>query len=838
MVKSNGGTSSVKTKRMEGFTDHLTFAACEWFLIFILLLDSLLSYIVKKFASYCKLQLPCLLCSRLDNILDGEKPEFYHNLFCSNHKSEISSMMLCHIHGKLADGHKMCDDCLLSLNKNSKRNTKTHRLLAGKFGVVIGGSGYSSSSLSRDLFTRPKGTRTCSCCGKLWKLEQNGFRSVQLKSPGRAVLKPYIPLPHPPRQSRLNHRDNMKKIRDKTSESEGKRSFHSSSHVGYSVLRLTSDSESEFQFSDDDDIGSVFHEKVKAENDIIAQNTSSPPPTKCTTSDSNPTTTNTSPRKQVEEINRPQASQNSSSYMPELISLEEISPSHISVNVSDSEQALEDCKANDHSDNSLPAHLSELMTSDGNHILAGESSEKSVDVTQAHDTQHASEIDLIVCDSAPISPTQENSINISKSFITNKEREVPSSVTEQPSSKEINEVKEEQEPSPSSKSSSPHEYNMSSVAPINHVLSPEIHTEATESGLPSLNGSNVTEIKGESIIDQLKRQIEYDKKCMDDLQKELEEERNASAIATNEAMSMITRLQEEKAALQMEALQYLRMMEEQAEYDNEEFEKVNDLLTEKEKEVQDLEAELEYYRLNSNFTDEPIVHSIHDESRDSKGENVMAQNIRLHNITDTVNNFPNSKSSEVSKSSDEIMAGETSILEFEEEKQYISQCLECLEKKLEQISSNKFSSQVPNVGPENPEISKLNQQEGSNSEGTHLDDHVETDLSQKNQMPNGSYNDKDDSTASDIDDCSLSIENNESTYVEPTKASKTRREVDLVALENEIADLHDRLEALEFDHDFIEHITNSLQNGNDGKKFIQDIAHQLRELRKIGMRSR
>lgn len=188
-----GGISFVKSKRREGFTENLTFVACEWFLIFLLLVDSLLSYLVKKFASYCKLQLPCLLCSRLDHILDGEKPEFYHSLLCSDHKSEISSMMLCHTHGKLADGHRMCDDCLLSLTKNGKRNTKTHRLLSGKFGVVIGGSGYQNTPLSRDLFSRPKGSRPCSCCGKLWKLEQNGFRSIQLKSPGRSVVKPYIP---------------------------------------------------------------------------------------------------------------------------------------------------------------------------------------------------------------------------------------------------------------------------------------------------------------------------------------------------------------------------------------------------------------------------------------------------------------------------------------------------------------------------------------------------------------------------------------------------------------------------------------------------------------------
>ena len=46
-------------------------------------------------------------------------------------------------------------------------------------------------------------------------------------------------------------------------------------------------------------------------------------------------------------------------------------------------------------------------------------------------------------------------------------------------------------------------------------------------------------------------------------------ERSASTIAANQTMAMITRLQEEKAAMQMEAPQYQRMMEEQSEYDQE-----------------------------------------------------------------------------------------------------------------------------------------------------------------------------------------------------------------------------------------------------------------------------
>ncbi|GAB2215165.1 hypothetical protein Droror1_Dr00019544 [Drosera rotundifolia] len=78
--------------------------------------------------------------------------------------------------------------------------------------------------------------------------------------------------------------------------------------------------------------------------------------------------------------------------------------------------------------------------------------------------------------------------------------------------------------------------------------------------------SIVSEIEGESELDRLKQQSEHDRKLMTDVCKELEEERNASADAVNQAMAMITRLQEEKAAVQIETLKDIRMMEEQVEF--------------------------------------------------------------------------------------------------------------------------------------------------------------------------------------------------------------------------------------------------------------------------------
>lgn len=119
-------------------------------------------------------------------------------------------------------------------------------------------------------------------------------------------------------------------------------------------------------------------------------------------------------------------------------------------------------------------------------------------------------------------------------------------------------------------------------------LQRRISLERNESNI-SLDGSIVSEIDGESVVDRLRRQVEHDKKLMGALYKELEEERNASAVATNQAMAMITRLQEEKAELYTEALQYLRMMEEQAEYNSEALQNANDLIEEKDKQIQDLE---------------------------------------------------------------------------------------------------------------------------------------------------------------------------------------------------------------------------------------------------------
>ena len=102
--------------------------------------------------------------------------------------------------------------------------------------------------------------------------------------------------------------------------------------------------------------------------------------------------------------------------------------------------------------------------------------------------------------------------------------------------------------------------------------------------------------EGDCIVHHYKRQVRADRRMLMVLYQELNEERSASAVAANNSMAMITRLQAEKASIEMEALQYHRMMEEQAEYDQEAIQILKDMLIQKEKDINNMEIELESYR--------------------------------------------------------------------------------------------------------------------------------------------------------------------------------------------------------------------------------------------------
>lgn len=321
---------------------------------------------------------------------------------------------------------------------------------------------------------------------------------------------------------------------------------------------------------------------------------------------------------------------------------------------------------------------------------------------------------------------------------------------------------------------SPRAYGRGDELVVQNITN-RLSLERNASGLESLDGSIVSEMEGESTIDRLRRQIDLDRKSIHLLCRELEEERNASAIAASQALAMITKLQDEKAAMQMEASHYQRMMEEQAEYDSEAVAKANELLTEREQLIEELEVELENYRRQYGGG-----------STERRGNRVS---FKQENRDTTMLDGGGLEDPLIN-----TQQGINSLVSLEEERAYIATGLRKLEQKLQFYSNNSVSVELPSPD-------------------------VKDDLSDKVYV---------------TEDFSLHCQES-SMESKEAGSSTTSGEVDLVAVQEEIAKLNRRLKTLEGDRSFLEHSINSLRNGDEGLMFIQEIACNLRELRAIAI---
>ncbi|XWS73122.1 hypothetical protein CRYUN_Cryun02cG0098200 [Craigia yunnanensis] len=100
----------------------------------------------------------------------------------------------------------------------------------------------------------------------------------------------------------------------------------------------------------------------------------------------------------------------------------------------------------------------------------------------------------------------------------------------------------------------------------------------------------------ETDITVLKETLRSQQQLLQKLYAELDVEREASATATNEALSMILRLQGEKAAVKMEASQYKRLAEEKIGHTEESLAIFEDLMYQKEMEISSLEYQIQAYK--------------------------------------------------------------------------------------------------------------------------------------------------------------------------------------------------------------------------------------------------
>lgn len=114
--------------------------------------------------------------------------------------------------------------------------------------------------------------------------------------------------------------------------------------------------------------------------------------------------------------------------------------------------------------------------------------------------------------------------------------------------------------------------------------------------IPGLSIPDVARVDIGNECAVLREMVSSQQQTIQDLSDELDEERNAASSAANEAMSMILRLQNEKAEVQMEARQFKRFSEERMAHDQQEIMELEDCLYQREETIQALTCEVHAYK--------------------------------------------------------------------------------------------------------------------------------------------------------------------------------------------------------------------------------------------------
>ncbi|KAL6660075.1 hypothetical protein ACP70R_002197 [Stipagrostis hirtigluma subsp. patula] len=742
------------------FWPVLRHALSECFLIIMLFVTAVVSYMATRFARMCRLRSPCMLCSRLDRFLLG-KDWFSEELVCAAHRLEIARLSYCQNHNKLADSDDLCERCLHSCTA-----------LAGNPGNL------TNVSLREKVNPRHRSRhrQLCSCCSVPFKKTRNVHRVSNIAS-ARAPD------------------DDKGKERGIAMASVGHSSDDVSDHSpdgGYRKLKAGQNSESGIRISDDGDDGNALpHEAREQVKDISRHDVhmkqmpinTNPlvPVNTARRTDNQPSSAKVGNAAEssdrvighgLDEINWSLNSSDNnidmqSKAMPEqvcaeipkektfLVGIEEVSDSFEGVSGSPDEEATRGfaASANAGTSSSTDAHVNRnnsMKNASGSRGYL--KSPRLSEIISARDSN---------------SKTHEEVKTFLSQLSSVRGFDGPwSETTTSPRlGTQIDEYRQ---------------YDANGMAPF---------LERNNSNMEPFDANAASEDEGESSLERMKQQAELNKKKMSILYKELEAERSASAVAASEAMAMINRLQEEKASMHMEALQYLRMMEEQADHDQEAIDKLNDLLTEREKEILDLEAELEG---RSRLHDEPF-----DVGKFGAPDGAMAFGVL--DGSDFMRN---------------------TMFDFEDEKAKILESLRRLEETLGMSSINR-----PDLGGINDNLQNgpLRDHPGGNSQ------HIENSELGNSPLPQEHLNGE--SVSSQHNDENQSVENQK-----PFASCSHLDDEEIrsmTSVKHEVTLLNTRFKALEADQNFLKQILSSLNCSSDGVYCVQEITSHLRELRRI-----
>ncbi|XP_042020919.1 myosin-binding protein 2-like [Salvia splendens] len=922
----------------------LIYAVLEWILIFLLLLNSLFSYMIIKFAEFFGLKPPCLWCTRIDHVLDPAKGgrNMHRDLLCEVHCKEISRLGYCSNHRKLVESEDMCEDCLSSRPEveGSARNLAVFPWVKG-FGVMQRGVETVGENCGVSL--------NCSCCGVC--LDDGG------KYSSYALLKTSSldDLESAQKENLIIDDDRVREVFDDSTE---KILDSAADFGGVEKVENIGDSEAnedvekeagcvsenfvEAKFLEigEDVVLEVEKEKetVEEEKSIVIMKDKSVQV--CVEEDEIPPqhleffldysghtlvpielVDSMTDELQGEEDNRIEGDDESNDQalvdereplvlggesrqekkadafldvdineeptytMLEVMEMEEDENSLVfhakdsrfettfplarwpSVEVNDDQEMagvpVEE-QSDDRADNNVSCEEA-----------AQENNENEADVsigTEIPDLDIADEIIQIQDSVHSIESSREDSSTSRADLYALYDDHGPRQVVEQivePESlsfedrkdmkeneplfqSEVNETEEEEDKFPDTPTS---------VDSLNKLHKKFSQLEKRDSGTEeSLDGSVTSELEGGDgvvTVEGLKAALRSERKALQSLYAELEEERSASAVAANQTMAMINRLQEEKAAMQMEALQYQRMMEEQSEYDQEALQLMNELMVKREREKKEVEKELEDYRkkLFEYETRERVrmLRTSKDGSTRSGFSSASCSNAEDSDglSIDLNQDAKEEEGSYIHKEKyknqstpiDAVVNLEQSLADFEDERMSILEQLKVLEEKLLTLEDEDED--------EDEDDDDMEQHFGEENGHHHLNGETNGHANGfAKETTNGKPHHQHRRIAGHkgksllplfnaiCDEKGDTMLNGNGVHDSSHDESEFEMENKKLAMEEEVDHLYERLQALEADREFLKHCMSSMKKGDKGMDLLQEILQHLRDLRNVELRAR
>ncbi|PON62751.1 Zein-binding domain containing protein [Parasponia andersonii] len=963
----------------------LVYAVLEWTLIVLLLLNSLFSYLIIKFADYFGLKRPCLWCSRLERVFEpGKAKNSHRDLICEAHATEISQLGYCPNHRKLAESRDMCEDCSSSSACSSHEWSKKFAFFPWlkQIGLIQGGDRDHDDYDDKEVVEDGEESFECSCCGV--SLKEKFYSPCILIRPSWEVLdyaqkknlveeagveaqtddgdhisersgSDFVTENHEEEQGTEENRGNqVVSDAEKRSGGEGEDNLlcreilaDEDEQVNKVMVKeeeekeevVEAEEEKEEEANEEDNLEFLFGDqpgelrKVQESSNkdvptqhlefYIGQEDCTLIPIELIESTSNENRTQLEFKvidqgksgnqdlildfdmnviTQVEQITETWLSSGETLDLlssDKGIELAEFGESRSSFVFHGEEQDSESRQfpmVSVSQATQIPSEDDEDGESDRGQAMA--EGESDLDVHQAsEDESHmqSDEIDAEVSigteipDQEPIDEIQTEEIQPSSHPC---EREDPSSSSvnlhiddshvlnfEQAEEElvafkalsvetncreikshlaffsELNDIDEEKVPD-----------TPSSIDSLHQLHKKLLLLDRRESGTEeSLDGSVVSDIEGGdgiSTVEKLKSVLKAERKTLNALYAELEEERSASAVAASQTMAMINRLQEEKAAMQMEALQYQRMMEEQSEYDQEALQLLNELMMKREREKQELEKELETYRKrvqDYEAKEKMMVRRIKDRSTRSRTSSVSCSNAEdSDGLSIDLNHEAKEEDcveghEEISNQNtpaDAVLYLEESLAGFEEERLSILDQLRVLEEKLFTLDSDEEDKHFEDIKP----IEYLYKENGNGyHESLGLSNEVNGVVTNGNSKEmNGKHHHQErrimgskakrllpffDATEEETEVVVLNGNGEGFDYVSMPN-SEFERESKKLAVEEEVDHVYERLQALEADREFLKHCISSLRKGDKGLYLLQEILQHLRNLRSVELRVR